>query len=307
MRVNNAKTKFFVINGVAGDKDPFSVEGMIVNHCDSYVYLGSPFTCDGSLSSAVKLHAKNKLCHVLKFISFLKKNNDIPFIVKRRVFDAALLSSLVYGCESWVGADLKPVVKLYNWALKQLLAVRKTTPNIICYVEAGYPSLPDFVKYRQHKFYKEMWNERSSMGDDPLAFVMRKEIEANTTTGNIVSEMIRDELPNMSVMLEKVKRCVEESDASRCMVYKDINPTLSMHSIYHERQPVNEFHRLEFSRFRLSGHILAIETGRWNRRGRGRLPVEEWLCPCGGEVQTESSARGGTLHSNTTRDTQVFL
>ena len=90
----------------------------------------------------------------------------------------------------------------------------------------------------------------------------------------------------MSVMLEKVKRCVEESDASRCMVYKDINPTLSMHSIYHERQPVNEFHRLEFSRFRLSGHILAIETGRWNRRGRGRLPVEERLCPCG-EVQTE--------------------
>ena len=31
---------------------------------------------------------------------------------------------------------------------------------------------------------------------------------------------------------------------------------------------------------------LAIETGRWNRRGRGRLPVEQRLCPCG-SVQTE--------------------
>ena len=82
MRVSNAKTKFFVINGEIGDNDPFNVDGMVVEHCDSYIYLGSPFTCDGLVSSAVRLHAKNKLCHVLKFISFLKKNNDIPFIVK---------------------------------------------------------------------------------------------------------------------------------------------------------------------------------------------------------------------------------
>ena len=29
-----------------------------------------------------------------------------------------------------------------------------------------------------------------------------------------------------------------------------------------------------------------METGRWNRRGRGRLPVEERLCVCG-LIQTE--------------------
>ncbi len=114
-KVNNNKTKFFVINDEAGDAAPFRVGQLVVAHCDSYVYLGSPFTCDGSVSSAVKLHAKNKLCHVLKFVSFLRKNNDIPFIVKKRVFDAVLMSSLLYGCESWVGADLRPVVKLYNW------------------------------------------------------------------------------------------------------------------------------------------------------------------------------------------------
>ncbi len=68
----------FVINGEAGDKVSFSVDGMIVEHCVSYIYLGSPFTCDCSGSSAVKLHAKNKLCHVLKFISFLKKITISP-------------------------------------------------------------------------------------------------------------------------------------------------------------------------------------------------------------------------------------
>ena len=36
----------------------------------------------------------------------------------------------------------------------------------------------------------------------------------------------------------------------------------------------------------MSAHSLAVEVGRWNRRGRGRLPLEERLCPCG-EIQTE--------------------
>ena len=214
------------------------------------------------MSSAVRLHAKNKLCHVLKFISFLKKNNDIPFIVKRRVFDAALLSSLMYGCESWVGADIKPAVKLYNWALKQLLGVRKTCPNVVCYVESGYPSLPDLVKYRQHKFVKKMWDERRTIDDDPLYFAIRKVIEANTPAGKLVSDMIREEVPDMSVLLGKAKNCVRESDASRCIVYRNINPTLTTHDIYTKRQPINEFHRKEFTKFSILGHSLAIETGR---------------------------------------------
>ena len=107
----NGKTKFFAINGVDGDTEPLCVGGLAIEHCKSYIYLGSPFTCDGSVSSAVKEHAKNKMCHVLKFVSFVRRNNDVPFMVKRRVFDAALMSSLLYGCESWFGANIKPMIK----------------------------------------------------------------------------------------------------------------------------------------------------------------------------------------------------
>ena len=49
---------------------------------------------------------------------------------------------------------------------------------------------------------------------------------------------------------------------------------------------VNELERMEWTRLRLSSHSLAIEVGRWNRRGRGRLPIEERLCVCG-QIQTE--------------------
>ena len=36
----------------------------------------------------------------------------------------------------------------------------------------------------------------------------------------------------------------------------------------------------------MSGHSLAVEEGRWNRRKRSRLPLEERLCDCG-EIQSE--------------------
>lgn len=70
MKINNEKKKqvCFVISDEGEDFEPFLEGGMTAEFCESYVYLSSPFTCDGSVSSAVKLHARNKLCYVLKFI-----------------------------------------------------------------------------------------------------------------------------------------------------------------------------------------------------------------------------------------------
>ena len=65
-----------------------------------------------------------------------------------------------------------------------------------------------------------------------------------------------------------------------------MNTSLSVHKIYTLRHNIIEVHRISFTRFRLSSHSLAVETGRWNRRGRGRLPMEERLCSCG-TIQTE--------------------
>ena len=91
-----------------------------IKHFDIYTYLGSPFTSDGLLSSAVKAHAQEKMADFHKFVSFIEKNFDIPFVVKKRIFDACLLSAILYGCESWLNGDLKPVIKIYNTQYMQI-------------------------------------------------------------------------------------------------------------------------------------------------------------------------------------------
>ena len=153
MCINNGRTKFFALKCTLKERAPFIIEQMTIEWCDRYTYLGSIFVSDGSLSSALSAHAEAKMCHILKFVSFLNKNRAIPFPVKLKVFNAALMSSVLYGCEAWFNADLKPVEKLYNWAVKQLLGVRMTTCTNICYVELGLPPLKYLVISKQRNFF----------------------------------------------------------------------------------------------------------------------------------------------------------
>ncbi len=111
--------------------------------------------CDGSVAISVREHA-TKLCQVLKFVTFIEKHNTVPFIVKCRVFKAALTLSLLYGCESLFSACTKPVIRLYYWAMKVLLGVRKKTSNLVCYAELRYPSLTDLLQHKRHNFFPQI-------------------------------------------------------------------------------------------------------------------------------------------------------
>lgn len=286
MKVNELKTKFFVVGGSAEDMQPLRVAGLEVQHCRQYTYLGATFTADGSVHQAVRVHANTKAAHVAKFVSFIKKNNDVPFIIKKRVFDAALMSAVLYGCESWLNADLRPISKIYNWALKTMLDVRMTTCSDLCYIESGYPPVHCLIRKKQRTFLRRVWRERSQLIDDPLMLVLRTVMGAQYNTKHFIQDLLCSDVDDVEVGIQEIKQSVRDSTSSRRITYLEINPHLSLHAVYSMSERVAERDRVAFTRFRVSSHSLAVETGRWSRRGRGRLPLEERLCVCG-QVQTE--------------------
>jgi len=85
-------------------------------------------------------------------------------------------------------------------------------------------------------------------------------------------------MENLNNLKEKFIR-IEEG--SKALAYKDVNPDLNVHRIYTTKDYVQEWKRINFTRFRLGSHNLKIETGRW-----ARIDREERLCECG-EVQDE--------------------
>ena len=125
MVVNELKTQMMVINGVAADRQDFVVSGVVVKHTTSYIYLGSPFTENGKLKDVIQLHVKSRLKDLNKFKIFCKVNVTMPYQYKKKVLQAAIISSLVYSCESWFTDSMKQMEQMYISALKSLLGVRE--------------------------------------------------------------------------------------------------------------------------------------------------------------------------------------
>ena len=71
MIINEDKTKLMVINGTNIDRQPITLNNLTIKHCEKYIYLGSPFTADGSLATAIKVHVQEKNGSFLQICIFL--------------------------------------------------------------------------------------------------------------------------------------------------------------------------------------------------------------------------------------------
>ena len=277
MKVNEIKTKMMVINGVERDREEFTCMNVTVKHTDSYIYLGSPFTEDGSIRSVIELHVKSRAADLNKFKIFCKMNCTMPYKYKKKVFQAGICSSLLYGSESWLTENYKDVEIKYIGALKALLGVRVTTRTDIVLLETGMPTLKELVKKRQTTFIKK--NIRGDKEDTPLTKAFRTCQNKSTKGYRYIKSLLDDPC---SDTLDDLKQKFATTQGTRAATYREINPQLLVHQLYTANKYIEERKRIAFTRLRLSSHRLKVETGRWSRIER-----ENRLCECG-SIQDES-------------------
>jgi hypothetical protein len=154
MAVNEVKTNILVINGTMKDREEFVCNTVTVRHAESYIYLGSPFTEDGLIRNVIAMHLKSRNSDLNKFKIFCQVNATMPYVYKKMVLEAAIMCSLMYGCESWLTEQFKVLEKSYIGALKALLGVRETTRTDVVLLETGMPTLSEFIRKRTASFIK---------------------------------------------------------------------------------------------------------------------------------------------------------
>ena len=249
-----------------------------VKHSSSYVYLGSPFTEDSKMKSVLDLHLKTRTADLNKYKIFCKTNATMPYQYKKKVLQAVILSSLLYGCETWLTDQLKTMEQLYISAIKSLLGVRQTTRTDVVLLESGMPTLKELIRKRTSSFVKK--NIRGDIDETPLARVY-KMCETKGTPGyRYIKDLLDNEIDGT---LDDLKTKFGEETGTKALKYKEINSGLNVHSVYTSDKYIDERKRIVFTRFRLSSHRLKIETGRW-----ARINPEDRVCDCDrGGVQDE--------------------
>ena len=274
MVINQGKTKFMVISGTDEDYLPLTVGEWSIANCKKYTYLGAVITQDGNLVSSVKAQCETKMAHTIKFDAFIRKNPDMPFTAKKKVFDAALMSAVLYSCETWLSpAACKIAEPMYASCVKTLLGVRKTTATDLCLIEAGLPSLQKHVKSLQKKALEKLMTNSLPLRDDPFALAFRLARDARCPIARYI-DTLAAYIPDEDTTALHAR--VQASTRTKFATYAHMmNPSLEVHAMY-SSNTVIERQRILASKIRLSSHNLAIEKGRW-----ARLPREQRLCQCG--------------------------
>jgi hypothetical protein len=236
-------------------------------------------TSDGRLATAVKHHAKDCQKPEFKYFALLQRHQDMPCFLKKKVLDAAVVSALIYGSESWIGCSLKPVERLYNSMVKAMLSVRKSACTDLCLVECGARELQTLVWERQRRYYVKRLCKEAGCGT-PLAFMLKLAEEANTPMWRGIQKLRAMPKDFVRAKDSEMRQRIVESSSTKRKLYKVMNPALELSLVYTSVQmPENE--RVQWTRFRVGSHDFPVEKMRW----RG-VPLEERFCNCG-EVQTE--------------------
>ena len=287
MVINEKKTKFFVINNEECDKRDLVVEGVTVKYCNKYLYLGAWLTDSGKVEDVLKLHEANNEAIVNKFSIFCVANSKMPFVYRKKVFDAAVTAAMLYSCESWLAKNLKRLERQYNTMIKCLLGVRKNTSTNLCMIEVRILPFNEIVEKRRLNFLKSKLSNIDL--DEPFHAIYDLCKDANTPGYRLLKKTL--DMQPVIDPFEKIANMITEkvynTNVTKFSTYlSDLNPNMSVHPVYETKKYIPDYQRMSFTRLRLMSHNLRIEKGRWSR-----TPTELRVCQCDStSIQTERHA-----------------
>ena len=106
----------------------------------------------------IRANLKYKAFNIAKYFDWYSINEHTPIIIKLRVLDNCMYSSLLYGCELWWKVDhIKyELLKDERKILKMILGTKQGTSNDHVYIELSRPDIVSKIKDRQQKSYTKL-------------------------------------------------------------------------------------------------------------------------------------------------------
>ena len=150
LKINIKKTEvMFQPNFTVTMEEDINVNETTLNHVKEFTYLGSIIASDGHIEAELQ----NKMSKACMSFGGLRErlwnNHNVSIRVKRKIYRAIILSTLLYGAEPWT-VYRRHVKKLHAFMMTHLRSIMKIrwqdkVTNIKVLKWAGLPSMEDLL------------------------------------------------------------------------------------------------------------------------------------------------------------------
>ena len=312
LEINSQKTKVVIFNkqGALIKKHNFFIFEKGIENAKQYKYLGFLFTCSGSMKSGIDglISQAKKAWFAIKY--YLSKSKEKTTKVYLHLFDTLVKPILLYACEVW-GDSLtgkaynidsifnNPVEKFHLKVCKEILMIKKTSPNYSTLAELGrFPVRLNIVKQTYKYFnrlismdqerllFKLFYDELNIYKESATSWITKFVSLLNKTGYSYIWKNWEDSLKGINVIKTKeisagkivlrlkdmylqAFECLKDNANKKCEGKYDFYSKIK-YSYNFEKYLLlkNAKHRSAISKIRLSAHNLAIEAGRWQKKDR---------------------------------------
>ena len=300
LAINTKKTKCMIFNKTGRlMRSPFYLNGVKLEMVRSYKYLGFVITPSGEINTGLKDLRDRALKGFMKMKNDMGPSFNQDISVTLSLVDSLIKPILLYASDFWGGLKLpknNPVENLHMMICKQLLGVQKQTSNIGVLLELGRTPL----SLHARKFAVKNWERiRMEQGNEILVAAYKSgdlSWDSNIKTlleSNGMLNFYIDQPENTfpfiyKRMYERLsdnyhQNCFEtiNDNESKLRTYAMFKTDIGIEKYLLDTKNISV--RSHVTKFRLSNHRLAIETGRHNGTAR-----EERFCSfCPDKIENE--------------------
>ena len=131
--VNVSETKKIILSrGKIRKKPMFKINTEMIEVVDEFVYVGTPFSCNGGFKKAIKKQISQARCATYSLIAKAHQL-FLPIDIVIQLYDQLVLPILLYGSEIWGFRDLAAIEMKYRTFLRGIMKLNKSTTNRMLY------------------------------------------------------------------------------------------------------------------------------------------------------------------------------
>ncbi len=326
LTVNIDKTKIVVFRKGwrLGRLDRWMFRGKILEVVSVFKYLGFYISSTGSHCRGIRELITTARRALFGLKKRMAKYPELIPSMQLELFQRTVQPILLYVCEIWGYSEFDQLERFFLSFLKNILFVKKSTPNCFVYGELGVFPLYIEQRLRVIKYwlklirpsysmcsytkliYREMLNLNTTHPNSSTWVTHVKNMLDNCGMGNFwKDQVVDDEFVFISLFKQRMYDIYQQEWMAEVNSTSDYRLFKHLKENFCFEEYLNIFNkpiRIALTKLRLSSHLFHVERGRWYAR---KLDIKDRLCSLCNVIEDEfhcliecprySSARVGNL------------